>query len=109
MVYKPCSHRNVRVIDLESVVVNGRRYAIKTDPKRIESERDDSLVRVDSSTAAEPCMWNMQRQTKFLWLRQPMAMCDQIDHWRVCWIGGWDKCRVFFVVMVESFGASEPR
>jgi hypothetical protein len=53
-------------------------------------------------------MWNMQRQTKFLWLRQPMAMGDQIDHWRVCWVGGWDKCRVFFVVMVESFGASEP-
>ena len=21
--------------------------------------------------------------------------------WRVCWIGGWDKCRVLFVVMVE--------
>jgi hypothetical protein len=19
----------------------------------------------------------------------------------VCWLGGWDKCRVFFVVMVE--------
>ena len=26
-----------------------------------------------------------------------------IEHylpWRVCWIGGWDKCRVLFVVMV---------
>jgi hypothetical protein len=22
------------------------------------------------------------------------------DEWRVCWLGGWDKCRVFFVVMV---------
>jgi hypothetical protein len=20
--------------------------------------------------------------------------------WRVCWLGGWDKQRVFFVVMV---------
>jgi hypothetical protein len=22
------------------------------------------------------------------------------DGWRVCWLGGWDKCHVFFVVMV---------
>jgi hypothetical protein len=25
---------------------------------------------------------------------------DHIDNWRICWLGGWDKCRVFFVVMV---------
>ena len=27
-----------------------------------------------------------------------------IEHylpWRVCWIGGWDKCQVLFVVTVE--------
>jgi hypothetical protein len=23
-----------------------------------------------------------------------------IDGWRVCWLGGWDKQRVFFVVML---------
>jgi hypothetical protein len=32
------------IIDLESVTVNGQRYAIKTDPNRQESNRDDSLV-----------------------------------------------------------------
>lgn len=32
------------VIDLESVIVNGQRYAIKTDPNRQESDRDNSLV-----------------------------------------------------------------
>jgi hypothetical protein len=32
------------IIDLESVTVNGQRYAIKTDPSRAESNRDDSLV-----------------------------------------------------------------
>jgi len=42
----------------------------------------------------------MQGQTKFLWLRKPVAIGDQVDGWRVCWIGGWDRCRVFFVVMV---------
>jgi hypothetical protein len=35
---------NDLIIDIESVTARGQRYAIKTDPKRIESERDDSLV-----------------------------------------------------------------
>ena len=35
---------NDLVLDLESVVVNGQRYAIRTDPNRIESQRDNSLV-----------------------------------------------------------------
>ena len=36
----------------------------------------------------------MEVETKFLRLFKP-------DGWRVCWIGGWDKCRILFVVMVE--------
>jgi hypothetical protein len=43
----------------------------------------------------------MQVQTKFLRLFKEVAIGDHIDGWRVCWIGGWDKCRVLFVVMVE--------
>ena len=43
----------------------------------------------------------MHVQTKFLHLRKPVSLGDHIDDWRVCWLGGWDKCRVFFVVMVE--------
>jgi len=35
---------NDLIIDIESVTARGQRYAIKTDPKRIESDRDDSLV-----------------------------------------------------------------
>jgi hypothetical protein len=35
---------NDLTIDLESVTVNGQRYAIKTDPNRQQSNRDDSLV-----------------------------------------------------------------
>jgi hypothetical protein len=23
-----------------------------------------------------------------------------VDDWRVCWLGGWDKQHVFFVVML---------
>ena len=42
----------------------------------------------------------MHIQTKFLRLRKPVSLGDRIDDWRVYWLGGWDKCRVFFVVMV---------
>src|SRR4029077_434022 len=35
---------NDLILDLESVTVNGQRYAIKTDRNRFESQRDNSLV-----------------------------------------------------------------
>jgi hypothetical protein len=35
---------NDLILDLESVVVNGQRYAIKTDANRFESQRDNSIV-----------------------------------------------------------------
>jgi hypothetical protein len=35
---------NDLILDLESVVVNGQRYAIRTDATRVESQRDNSLV-----------------------------------------------------------------
>lgn len=41
-------------------------------------------------------------QTKFLRLFQPVPLGHSIDGWRVRWVGGWDRCRVFFVVMVEA-------
>jgi hypothetical protein len=38
-------------------------------------------------------------ETRFLQLREPVAIGASIDGWRICWIGGWDKENVFFVVM----------
>jgi hypothetical protein len=35
---------NDLILDLESVTVNGQRYAIKTEATRVESGRDNSLV-----------------------------------------------------------------
>ena len=40
-------------------------------------------------------------RTKFLRLRKPPRLGDRLDGWRVCWLGGWDRGRIFFVVMVE--------
>ncbi len=38
------SRDNDLILDLDSVSVHGQRYGIKSDPKRIESHHDDSLV-----------------------------------------------------------------
>jgi hypothetical protein len=35
---------NDLILDLDSVMVNGQRYAIRTDPNRVQSERDNSVV-----------------------------------------------------------------
>jgi hypothetical protein len=43
----------------------------------------------------------MRVETKFLRLFRAVELGDDIDNWRVCWLGGWDKCRVLFVVMVK--------
>lgn len=32
--------------------------------------------------------------------RKPVWLGDSIDDWWVCWLGGWDKGRAIFVVMV---------
>jgi hypothetical protein len=40
-------------------------------------------------------------ETKFLRLFRAVELGDDIDGWRVCWLGGWDKGRVLFVVMVK--------
>jgi hypothetical protein len=42
----------------------------------------------------------MSLETKYLRLQQPVPMGHRIDGWRVCWLGGWDKQRLFFVVML---------
>jgi hypothetical protein len=35
---------NDLILDVESVMANGQRYAVKTEPNRVQSERDNSLV-----------------------------------------------------------------
>jgi hypothetical protein len=38
-------------------------------------------------------------ETKFLWLFRAVEVGDDVNGWQVCWLGGWDKCRVMFVVI----------
>ena len=42
----------------------------------------------------------MELETKFLRLRQAVKLGEQIDGWRVCWLGGWSRHRLFYLVML---------
>ena len=60
------------------------------------------VVPPEQAPAATPNgLEELQVQTRFLRLCQPAGLGDRIDGWRVCWVGGWDKSKVLFVVMVE--------
>jgi len=42
----------------------------------------------------------MQMETKFLRLRTPAELGSRFDDWQVCWLGGWAKHRLYFLVML---------
>jgi hypothetical protein len=42
----------------------------------------------------------MQTETKYLHLRGPVALGSRFDDWSVCWLGGWSKHRLYYLVML---------
>jgi hypothetical protein len=42
----------------------------------------------------------MQMETKFLRLRMPVEFGSRFGDWQVCWIGGWARFRLYFLVML---------
>ena len=44
----------------------------------------------------------VELNTKFIRLRKLVALGDHIDGQRVCWVGGWDKAHVSYLVMVVT-------
>jgi hypothetical protein len=42
----------------------------------------------------------MQIETKYLRLRAPVTLGSRFDDWQVCWLGGWAKHRMFYLVML---------
>jgi hypothetical protein len=48
----------------------------------------------------------MQLETKFLRLYKPVELGEQIDDWRVCWLGGWTRDRLSYIVMLVRFTKS---
>jgi hypothetical protein len=60
-----------------------------------------ALPREPVRAATRGRLEQLQVQTRFLRLREPVSLGDRIDGWRVCWVGGWDKGKALFIVMVE--------
>ena len=77
---------------------DSRRRAALCDGHRLG--RHGLTTRVSPATTSGR-LGELQVQTRFLRLRKPAVLGDHIEGWRVCWLGGWDKGKVFFVVIVE--------
>ena len=43
---------------------------------------------------------NMQMETKFLRLRGPVECGSRFGDWQVCWLGGWTRFRLDYLVML---------
>jgi hypothetical protein len=42
----------------------------------------------------------MKMETKYLRLRNEVALDSQFGDWQVCWLGGWAKHRLYYLVML---------
>jgi len=42
----------------------------------------------------------MQLETKFLRLRTPVTIGSRFGDWQVCWLGGWTRHQLSYLVMV---------
>jgi hypothetical protein len=42
----------------------------------------------------------MRLETKFLRLKTPVTLGSRFGDWQVCWLGGWTKHRLCYLVMV---------
>ena len=51
----------------------------------------------------------MRMETKFLRLRTPVELGSLFGDWSVCWLGGWSRHRLHYLVMVTRIGRTERR
>ena len=51
-------------------------------------------------------MWPTKTST--LNLRHPVELGSRFDDWQVCWVGGWDKHRRFYLVMLVKVAFNKP-
>jgi hypothetical protein len=89
--------------DSEKVASGGSRIIVRLGRQRyaIDMSCAATALAAETDPAAERQPRVQQVETKFVRLRQPATLGDRIDGWRVCWVGGWDRGKVFFVVMAS--------
>ena len=49
----------------------------------------------------------MRLETKFLRLKMPITIGSQFGEWRVCWLGGWTRDRLSYLVMLVRIAKSD--
>ncbi len=42
----------------------------------------------------------MQVATKYLRLHTPVTLGSRFGDWHVCWLGGWEKHQMYYLVML---------
>ena len=47
-------------------------------------------------------------ETKYLRLRTPVEVGSWFDDWQVCWLGGWGKLRLYYLVMLVKVPCELP-
>jgi hypothetical protein len=51
----------------------------------------------------------MRMETKFLRLRTPVELVSRFGDWEVCWLGGWSRHRLYYLVMLVRIEGSDRR
>ena len=49
----------------------------------------------------------MRMETKFLRLRTPVELGSLFGDWSVCWLGGWTRYHLHYLVMVTRIEAKK--
>ena len=52
-------------------------------------------------------MVSMRFETKYLRLRTPVTLGSRFGDWEVCWLGGWSKYRLHYLVMAVRVAGDE--
>jgi hypothetical protein len=50
----------------------------------------------------------MQPETKFLRIRTPVTLGSRFGEWTVCWLGGWGRDRLCYLVVVVKIPGKPP-
>jgi hypothetical protein len=65
-----------------------------------ESDLPFSALKRDECVHHRKWTEHMHLDTKFLRLRTPVELGSQFEDWQVCWLGGWSKHRLYYLVML---------
>jgi hypothetical protein len=51
----------------------------------------------------------MHLETKFMRIHTPVTLGSRFGDWEVCWLGGWGRYRLYYLVMVVRVATPPPR